>query len=193
MRTAATLVAVLVLAGAAYALWPRDSSTQSDPCGVTEAHPSRTGIAAAGEATVCLLNRERTKRGLPPLRENGLLSAASLEHSEDMVRRDYFEHTAPDGRDVQTRLRAIGYSRGVSASTGENIAYGYGAKSTPAAIVRIWMNSPPHRADILRPAFREIGIGIATGAPELPEAKQGDSATYTTDFGGVVDPSLQSG
>ena len=193
MRTAATLVAVLVLAGTAYALWPRDSNTQSDPCGVTETHPSQAGIAAAGQATVCLLNRERTKRGLPPLRENGLLTAASLEHSEDMVHRDYFEHTAPDGRDVQTRLRAIGYSRGVSASTGENIAYGYGAKSTPAAIVRIWMNSPPHRADILRPAFREIGIGIATGAPELPEAKQADSATYTTDFGGVVDPSLQSG
>lgn len=193
MRTAAILVTVLALAAAAYALWPRDSSTQSDACGATDAHPAQTGAAAAGAATVCLLNRERTTRGLPALRENGLLAAASLEHSEDMVRRRYFEHTAPDGRDVQTRLRAIGYSRGVSASTGENIAYGYGAKSTPAAIVRTWMNSPPHRADILRPAFREIGIGIATGAPALPDAKQADSATYTTDFGGVLDPSLESG
>jgi len=94
---------------------------------------------------------------------------------------------------VRARLRAVGYSRGVSASTGENIAYGFGAASTPAAIVRIWMNSPSHREDILRPAFTEIGIGIAPGAPELPDAKQADSATYTTDFGGVVDPSLGNG
>lgn len=100
---------------------------------------------------------------------------------------------APDGRDVRARLRAVGYSSGFSSSTGENIAYGFGAKSTPAAIVGIWMSSPPHRADILRPAFTEIGIGIATGAPELPDAKQADSATYTTDFGGVPDPSLGNG
>ena len=193
MRTPAIIVTALALAAAGFALWPRDSETPPDPCGATEGKPSVIGVAAAGQATICLLNHERTQRGLPALRENGLLTAASLEHSQDMVRRRYFEHTAPDGRDVQTRLRAIGYARGTSASTGENIAYGFGAKSTPAAIVRIWMNSPPHRADILRPAFTEIGIGIAPGAPALPDAKQADSATYTTDFGGVVDPSLESG
>jgi uncharacterized protein YkwD len=55
------------------------------------------------------------------------------------------------------------------------------------------MNSPGHRADILRRSFTEIGIGIATGAPELPAQKQPDSATYTTDFGGVPDPSLPNG
>jgi uncharacterized protein YkwD len=110
-----------------------------------------------------------------------------------MVNRRYFEHTSPDGRSVGDRLRAIGYSRGFSASAGENIAYGFGEESTPDSIVRLWMNSPGHRADILRPAFTEIGIGIATGAPDLPDAKQADSATYTTDFGGVPDPSLPSG
>lgn len=73
------------------------------------------------------------------------------------------------------RLRAIGYARGVSASAGENIALG------------------GHREDILRASFTEIGIGIATGAPDLPDVKQPDSATYTTDFGGVADPSLPSG
>jgi uncharacterized protein YkwD len=156
-------------------------------------HPSETGLDAAGQATVCLLNRERTQRGLPALRINQLLSAASLEHSRDMVERRYFEHTTPDGRNVGDRLRAIGYSRGVSASAGENIAYGFGAKSTPESIVQTWMHSPGHRADILRPAFTEIGIGITAGAPELPPAKQADSATYTTDFGGVVDPSLPNG
>jgi uncharacterized protein YkwD len=94
---------------------------------------------------------------------------------------------------VGDRLRAIGYARGVSASAGENIAFGFGLESTPAAIVRLWMESPGHREDILRPSFTEIGIGITTGAPELPEFKQSDSATYTTDFGGALDPSLPNG
>jgi uncharacterized protein YkwD len=193
VRVAVAAVCLLALAGAAFALWPRDSSTQAGPCGVTALRPAETGLDAAGQATVCLLNRERTGRGLAPLRVNQLLSAASLEHSQDMVRRRYFEHTTPDGRSVGDRLRAIGYSRGVSASAGENIAYGFGARSTPESIVQTWMHSPGHRADILRPAFTEIGIGIAAGAPELPTEKQADSATYTTDFGGVVDPSLPNG
>ena len=193
MRPAILTVSLLTLAALAFALWPRDSATPPDSCGATAAKPSAAGVAAAGQATVCLLNRERAQRGLPALRVNDLLSAASLEHSQDMVRRGYFEHTSPDGRDVRDRLRAVGYSRGASASTGENIAYGFAAKSTPAAIVRIWMSSPGHRADILRPAFTEIGIGIVLGAPQLPSDKQADSATYTTDFGGTVDPSLPSG
>jgi uncharacterized protein YkwD len=193
VRAAALIAGVLTLGAAAFALWPRDSGTPTDACGATDVQPSAAGASAAGQATICLLNRERTERGLPPLRENNLLSAASLEHSLDMVRRRYFEHTSPDGSDVRDRLRAVGYSRGVSASTGENIAYGFAGDSTPAAIVRIWMNSPPHRADILRRTFTEIGIGIAPGAPELPLEKQADSATYTTDFGGIFDPSLQNG
>jgi uncharacterized protein YkwD len=193
MRATVVVVSALTIGVLAAVVWTRDSNTAPDPCGPVDVRPSADGAAAAGQATVCLLNRERAKRGLPALRENGLLSDASLEHSQDMVQRRYFEHISPDGRDVRNRLRAVGYSRGFSASTGENIAYGFAASSTPTAIVRLWMNSPPHRADILRPAFTEIGIGIAMGAPELPAEKQSDSATYTTDFGGVVDPSLQNG
>jgi uncharacterized protein YkwD len=193
VRTAVIIGGALTFAAAAFVLWPRDSEPRTDACGATDAKPSVIGAAAAGQVTLCLLNRERAQRGLPALRENGLLTAASLEHSHDMVQRRYFEHATPDGRDVRARLRAVGYARGTSASTGENIAYGFGAESTPAAIVRIWMNSPGHRADILRRAFTEIGIGIVPGAPELSDAKQADSATYTTDFGGVFDPSLETG
>lgn len=191
MRPGILIVSFLTLALlATVALWPRDSHTPVDACGPTTTMPAQAGVAAAGQATLCLVNRERTQRGLPPLRENSLLTAASLEHSQDMVRRDYFEHASADGRSVADRLRATGYSRGVSASAGENIAYGFGGKATPASIVRAWMRSPGHRADILRPAFTEIGIGVALGAPELRADQQARSATYTTDFGGVIDPSL---
>jgi hypothetical protein len=190
VRPFVVVLVVLAAVGAVIALSPRAPHHAADPCGAVDGRPAVVGVEIAGQATICLVNRERTQRGLTPLGLNGLLNSASLEHSQDMVRRSYFEHSTPEGRTVIDRLRAVGYARGMSASTGENIAYGLGAKATPAAIVRAWMHSPGHRADILRPAFTEIGIGIALGAPPKPG---GDGATYTTDFGGVIDPSLPNG
>jgi uncharacterized protein YkwD len=194
VRPPVLVVSLLTLAIAGFALWPREEpAALADPCGPVTREPSEQTMPAAGQATICLVNRERTQRGLPPLRQNSLLTTASAEHSQDMVERNYFEHTTPDGRTLGDRLRAIGYSRGISASAGENIAYGVGYRSAPAHIVDRWMHSPGHRADILRPSFTEVGIGIALGAPEVSDEDKSDSATYTTDFGGVVDPSLPSG
>ena len=193
MRPALLVVAVVLALGAAVALWPRDTTPAQDACGPVDKQPQAVGADVAGRTTLCLLNRERTSRGLPALRENAILDQASFEHSDDMVKRDYFEHTAPDGLTVGDRLRAAGYAHGVNASGGENIAYGVGRKATPRSIVRAWMDSPPHRADILRKSFTEIGIGIAVGAPEVDRDRQADSATYTTDFGGVPDPTLPNG
>jgi uncharacterized protein YkwD len=150
------------------------------------------GTDAAAAATLCLLNRERADRGLRPLAGDSLLAQAAREHSEDMVRHSYFEHTSPDGRTVQDRIRATGWANGRAVSTGENIEWGLAKKATPQAIVKTWMASPPHRADILRPAFTQIGVGIALGVPDVPGRAQGEGATYTTDFGGAVDPSLPS-
>jgi uncharacterized protein YkwD len=188
------LVAMVLFAGlATFAIWPRDSHTRPDPCGPVDARPQQSGVTAAGAATVCLVNRQRTTRGLPALRENPLLGTTSLEHSQDMVKLGYFEHTAADGRTVGDRLRAVGYGAGATVSAGENIAYGVGNEATPASIVDLWMHSPGHRADILRRSYTEIGIGIALGAPEIPMDKEADAATYTTDFGGAFDPTLPDG
>lgn len=195
MRAAlAAIIGLAAITAAGFAVL-HDTRTRHgvSACGPTDSTPSQVGVDAAAAATMCLLNQERTSRGLRPLARNGLLAQAAQEHSADMVQRAYFEHTAPDGRTVQDRLRSTGYANGGSASTGENIAWGVGSKATPGAIVRRWMLSPPHRADILRPAFTEIGIGIAAGVPDVPGRRAGDGATYTTDFGGVVDPSLSSG
>ena len=160
-------------------------------CGATLSTPREIGLERAQEATLCLINHERSERSLAPLASNGMLAAAAAAHSRDMVARAYFEHDAPDGRTPQDRIAATGFGRGTSHSTGENIAWGTGDAATPAAIVRQWMESPPHRADILRAAFREIGVGIALGAPGRSGSRD-DGATYTTTFGGVVDPSLGS-
>ena len=188
-----TALAGLALAALAVVLWPRSDESKPSVCGPVDSTPADVGIDAASQATLCLLNRERASAGLRPLAVNGLLTQAAAAHSEDMVRRAYFEHTSPDGRSVQDRIRATGYARGANASSGENIEWGVGAKAAPSAIVAKWMASPPHRADILRDAFTEIGIGIALGAPDVPGRRPGQGATYTTDFGGRTDPSLQAG
>lgn len=193
-RTLLAAVLVALAAGAATLFFTGrdDPAPPADPvCGATRSTPRELGIQRAGSVTLCLINSERARRGLGPLASSSQLAAAAAEHSRDMVARGYFEHEAPDGTTPQDRIRATGWGRGTSRSTGENIAWGTGESATPAAIVREWMESPPHRADILRPAFREIGVGIALGGPSRSGRR--DGATYTTTFGGDYDPSLADG
>lgn len=84
---------------------------------------------------------------------NGLLTTAASRHSADMVARDYFSHTSPDGTDPGARITAAGYRW---STYGENIAKG---QQTAAAVMDSWMNSSGHRANILNCAFKEIGVG----------------------------------
>jgi uncharacterized protein YkwD len=145
-------------------------------CRGAAAHPAGARLSTENSATLCLLNAERRKHGLAPLKENARLDRASVGHSRDMVRRKYFEHG-----DFAARIKASGYLSGaVSYGIGENIAWGGGSYSTPRSVVSMWMHSPGHRANILSRRFKDIGIGIARGAPENG---QHDAATYTTDFG----------
>ena len=80
------------------------------------------------------------------------------------------------------RLRGVNYIVGGLAlwGFGENIAWGGGRLGKPKAIVKGWMGSPEHRANILNPRFEAIGIGFRSGYPGSPKA---DGGTYTTDFG----------
>jgi uncharacterized protein YkwD len=141
----------------------------------------RAGNAAkVSRATVCLLNRRRARAGLHRLRANDKLRAAATAHSQDMVSRGYFEHDGPAGDTLFSRAEQVGYlSPDLSAwSLAENIAYGADADGTAAAIVRSWMGSAPHRANILTPELRQAGVGIAQGTPDDPRG-----ATYTLDLG----------
>jgi len=152
------------------------------PCGPVESPPREAGLPRTRHMTLCLLNAERAKAGLPALRSEQRLELASQRHSEDMVRRRFFEHRSPDGVDPQERMLAAGYPS-TNALTGENIAWATGPRASAAAIVRLWMHSPPHRQDILRPGFVEVGVGVAAGAPERPRSED-PAFTYATDFGG---------
>lgn len=144
--------------------------------------PSASNLSQVGKTIVCLLNVERKTRGLGQVRANPRLSRAALGHAKDMVAKTYFTHDSPSGASFIDRIKRTGYLNGGGRWTvGENIAWGSGPRATPREIVDAWMNSPPHRANILSKRFREIGIGIALGAPV--GGKQQPSATYNTDFG----------
>jgi uncharacterized protein YkwD len=134
----------------------------------------RAHIGSAGAATLCLLNDQRRRFGLHALQSNAKLARVAAGHSLSMVRSRYFAHGA-----FSARILGSGYARGArSWAIGENIAWGSGSRSTPSAIVSSWMKSPPHRANILSPGFRQIGVGIAPGTPAGMAG-----GTYTTDFG----------
>jgi uncharacterized protein YkwD len=142
-------------------------------------HAEVHAVRRARDATLCLLNRIRARHGLPAFRLNAKLSRAARRHSRDMVHHRYFAHDSRNGRSPFARMRATHYvPRNASWWLGENIGWGSGPLSEPAALVRAWMHSPPHRANILSRHFRDIGIGIVRGAPV-----GGGGATYTTDFG----------
>ncbi|MFE0510584.1 CAP domain-containing protein [Streptomyces sp. NPDC058964] len=119
---------------------------------------------------VALTNEERRGAGLPPLASDPLLTTAAQAHCADMVARDFYSHTAPGGSQPWDRAAAAGSAR---RTIGENIACG---QRSPAEVVEGWMNSPGHRANILKPAFTHIGVGFVGG---------GRAGTYWTQLFGA--------
>jgi uncharacterized protein YkwD len=149
-------------------------------CESAGATPSSVAKRTVVRATLCTLNVQRDRYGLPPLKLNRKLSAAARRHARDMVRRDYFAHDSLGGGTFVDRIRRSGYLRGANSwSVGENLAWGSHERSAPRAITAMWMDSAGHRANVLSPAFREVGIGFAIGAP----GASGPAATYATEFG----------
>jgi uncharacterized protein YkwD len=137
--------------------------------------------ARAEASVVCIINKVRRRRGRRALKKNSQLYDAAMKHASDMVKGGYFSHVSKSGRNATARIRSAGYGSGDTAwQVGENIAWGSGAFSTPTAIVQSWMNSPGHRANILRRAYREAGLAIAVGAPVQSGLAAG---TYVHDFG----------
>jgi uncharacterized protein YkwD len=171
LRTALllALVGALVAPGSAAAAGPV-------ACESAEARPAQVSERIVVRSTLCLLNAERHRHGLRPLRLNDRLSRAARAHSQDMARHGYFDHNSRNGSSFVARIRRTGYLTGARRwKVAENIAWGTNWLASPRAIMKAWMDSPGHRANILDGSYREIGIGVATPS--------GPKAIYTTDFG----------
>lgn len=118
------------------------------------------GVQALRESLLREVNAARAKgmwcgtRRMPPATPLGwsdALSSAAARHSADMARRDYFGHASPEGKRVGARVTAEGYRW---RSIAENIA---GGDRSVEIVMRGWMDSPGHCANIMNPEFRDIG------------------------------------
>jgi uncharacterized protein YkwD len=175
---ALALVATLLSLPAPSSAATRGTASAS-ACRGAQLTPTTAHAVQIRRATLCLLNRERARHGLRRLRLHRSLSHAARKYARLMVAKRFFSHVSPAGSTMARRVKRTRYLRHTRGwSLGENLAWGSGSAATPARIVNAWMRSAGHRRNILDRSFREIGIGLALGAPV-----GGSGATYVNEFG----------
>lgn len=141
-----------------------------------------------------LINQERAKAGAAPLKLEQNLNVAAEAHSEWMLNRDIFSHTGVSGSSPSNRIKQAGFDLSGSWRTAENIAVqsergASGIRDDTADLHRSLMNSPGHRANILNPDLKYIGIGIELGDFRF-DTREYESVIVTQNFattGGRVD------
>jgi uncharacterized protein YkwD len=154
----------------------RATTTAASGCPGAGARAARASRARLRSALLCLINRERARRGVRPLRHDRRLVRAATRHARDMVRRRYFGHQRSGGPDLHARLARAGW-RGTA--WGETIAYGCGASGSARAIVRSWMASGGHSAILLSGRYGRGGPAVAKRAP----VRCRGGATWVLDVG----------
>jgi uncharacterized protein YkwD len=151
--------------------WPAASSARSTVLSTYEADIVRR------------MNAIRTARGLRALRVSRQLSAAAAYHTNQMGLRGFFEHESANGADFWKRIERFYPShRARSWSVGENILWG-SPEISAATAVREWMQSPPHRGNILSREWRDVGLGAAHFDSAPGEYRGGPVTIVTADFG----------
>jgi uncharacterized protein YkwD len=154
--------------------------------GATAAGTSVRSLAAADQlesGVLVELNAIRRSHGLVPVRLSGPLTAAADAHSHSMGMFGYFQHESRDGSVFWKRVKRFYGSGGYGTwSVGENLLWSSGGLDASRAL-KLWMESPAHRANILSARWREIGLSAVTvtGAPGVFGGR--DVVIITSDFG----------
>jgi len=168
-----SLVAALLAAVVAVAA--PGTARSSGSTGTRALTPLDSGILAR-------VNQIRAEHRLAPLRVNRRLVSAADKHSRDMVARGFFDHDSASGTFAQRLDRLYGASSSGGWSAGENILWSP-EPLDPKRAVEIWMASAPHRANILSPKWREIGVGAVARAAAPGVYAGYDVTVVTADFG----------
>lgn len=135
---------------------PSAKPAATKPAGSTQPTPAKNGDYSAFQKKVVeLVNKERAKAGLKALKMNTQLSKVATLKSQDMAKNNYFDHNSPTYGSPFDMMKRFGITY---RTAGENIAMG---QTTPEQVMKGWMNSPGHRANILKASFTEIGVGVA--------------------------------
>jgi uncharacterized protein YkwD len=130
---------------------------------------SAQGLTSSENSLLSVINSARTSRGLAPLQVDYRLVRTARGHSADMLRHQYFSHGA-----FTARVRASGAAGPVF---GEDLAWG---PMSASWVVSQWLASPTHRAVLLRPGFRRVGVGAFQGT----FAGKHSALVVTADFAG---------
>ena len=143
--------------------FPSDTTAASRPRRVTANKPVLVGPSLAEASAIerrafDMTNTMRLQSNLPPLIWDPELCRMARLHSEDMVRRGFFDHSTPEGHRLKDRAHAAGIAH--FHVLGENIAYNQGFDDPGAFTVGRWMQSSGHRANILSPEFQQSAIGV---------------------------------
>jgi uncharacterized protein YkwD len=117
------------------------------------------------------VNATRAAHGLRPLRLDARLGKAARSWSATLLRTNSFTHG-----DFAGRMATFG----ISGLAGENLAWGSGSFAAPRSVVAMWLASPGHRANLLKPSYRRIGLGIVRGTFQ----GYGGATVVAADFGG---------
>jgi uncharacterized protein YkwD len=174
LASAAPRVALAVLPAAA---------TPTTACAGANLRPSAANARAVDAATLCLIDRLRSARGLRPLRANRELAHVATSQVTSMVRYDYFADDRPSGQTPMALVAVTPYpAHAAQVAVGQNIAWGTGVDATPAHIVAEWMASPPHREVMLGSAYRDAGVGVTPAVPKLLRTSD-RGATYAIELG----------
>lgn len=139
--------------------------------GAASAAPT-TSLTPAESSLLSAMNAARAAHGLQPLHADARLERAARGHSSYMLRTGTFAHGA-----FATRIRRVGVR---SPRIGENLAWSSGSLTAARSIVSMWLASPEHRANLLRPGYRLVGVGALRGSFD----GQSNALMVTTDFAG---------
>jgi uncharacterized protein YkwD len=137
------------------------------------AHAKTAGLDGTERKVVKLVNKIRARHGLRRLKASRALARAANDHTGDILRTDVLSHCSSDGTPMAMRVRRYTGADWV----GENIATVTRKGSAAREVVRMWMASPGHRAVLLSPGGRRIGVGKRAG--NLAGARR---AVFTADL-----------
>jgi uncharacterized protein YkwD len=166
---AGTMVAVILLV-VGFPLVPAPAQWSGHMSG--QLHPGTRSrlvtLMGVEETVLAMTNDLRRRNGLPIFLKDAVCRDAARGHSADMLTRNYFSHTDPEGREVKARLPANSAIR----LWGENIWTGRGYDPSKIhhlarTIMAGWMNSPGHRKNLLSPGYTHLGVGVIAGNQEI--------------------------
>jgi uncharacterized protein YkwD len=173
-------ILVLVFVGAALVAGTADARSRDDraPASVQVAK-----VSTLEDQVLTAINDLRRSNGLSELRLNAALSLAALGHSQSMAKRGFFSHDGYNGAPFWARIKPrYRPQRGNFWGVGENMVWASPDLSADETI-QMWLDSPPHRKNLLTASWREVGLGAvhALGAPGVYQGL--DVTILTADFG----------